>query len=933
MALFQSIDAAGDGAVADAFTALLAEAQDRGLLGAPWSLAELGLDAVDYQWLCEWAAGLDYETAAGWLGGNSGATEGADTGYVVMGLLFLLTAAAVARHEAEEANLWEHIERAFTGTARRCLFSQGNPSEVCKYAVRLAANQLNLRHVFGQPDVQAWRDCVFLQIGFTLRGLRNGLARWLVGLGRPVAVDLLLAGELQSRSFQLLWHTLREYRFRNIPEETFRRRVQESPWVLPSWVEELATAAREHPEFDYAASDVEEIEYSFLSPPRLHWRPPDPPVWRLGVQDLAFYPLHADIYDIVVNGTRSGRLLRQADASYELAEGHEIRAALAPTIDAELTGASGEVVAAISLTGWELSEDIAAFRLPEGTGIDAWNDRMQPRTAYALVVASDVSLAHCSGPSSAIPEHGVKVHYLAEGWDPLLCATLEGEQLWTPLLSGRRPSLPTWATQIALQPSCHEGVVELEISHPPGVAIASLRVNHVPAELLEPAGRMRTVAQCRLPSEALLHSLGIALHALRGGQAVTRRVRLESPFVGALGRSPDGWRPLGADSVVTTEMLRAMPLVVRCGPDANSGSMWLAEGAYPIRRVGSREMVLRDLTGLGAPLVVRKGLYNVLAAELVIASKVLQRGIVTSYRVSDGAVRVSLSHDVRPDGDYCIVRCRSDWSLTCLPIEHASPPGAAEPWWETSLGADMHDMAAVGIAYRGNWIGGEALTNWDSLLPVTPSDLGLAAAAALRWCRLPLLDTSRAKRVQRFVATHSLAVLRAWLDGEALPAGLTYSGALDPWLSAVREITWSWQPTRADSLELLGPGDAASPRSALSISPLILSLADVNPVLLARLLRVQPDAAHATAFLTARSGQSRVTPQMLRGLRETWLAECVGIMAVNEAFIRNGLLQPARSAVTGVPLDPMQESNLKLAMVVEPFRLLLLVSLLEDIAS
>jgi hypothetical protein len=56
-------------------------------------------------------------------------------------------------------------------------------------------------------------------------------------------------------------------------------------------------------------------------------------------------------------------------------------------------------------------------------------------------------------------------------------------------------------------------------------------------------------------------------------------------------------------------------------------------------------------------------------------------------------------------------------------------------------------------------------------------------------------------------------------------------------------------------------------------------------------------------------------------------------MAVNEAFIRNGLLQPARSAVTGVPLDPMQESNLKLAMVVEPFRLLLLVSLLEDIAS
>lgn len=127
-----------------------------------------------------------------------------------------------------------------------------------KSCMEAAAMDFHLRNVYGLAGTQNYYLSVYLQIGFSQRGAVS-LPAWLVGF-HSEAIRYLLGVQrtppMQSESFTQLWHSLREYRHRNIGEEQLRKVVAESPWVLPEWADALVSHARAHPNLSEPRSDA-----------------------------------------------------------------------------------------------------------------------------------------------------------------------------------------------------------------------------------------------------------------------------------------------------------------------------------------------------------------------------------------------------------------------------------------------------------------------------------------------------------------------------------------------------------------------------------------------------------------------------------------------------------------------------------------------------
>ena len=214
----------GTKTVEEALTLLkkkLAQLPGRG----PYSLCEVRPDDNDHQWLRQWASCLQMGTVyqMGWQTGG----------------LALLLIAETARRDAQEGHLWPVMQERFEGTVQGRFFVQGQPTREFKELLEQAARKLNLRHVFGREGKQEWYDSIYLQFGFTRNGMLSNLSSWLAGLPLTEAITYLRDSEEGSSSFQQLWSTLRNYRRDFLTKEQTRDVIRSSPWVLPSWEDDL----------------------------------------------------------------------------------------------------------------------------------------------------------------------------------------------------------------------------------------------------------------------------------------------------------------------------------------------------------------------------------------------------------------------------------------------------------------------------------------------------------------------------------------------------------------------------------------------------------------------------------------------------------------------------------------------------------------------
>ena len=467
MSIFNSSSVVGNPALEYAIHAVVRELIQ---LDAPRSLSEIRPDEDDFEWLCRWSRRLTRSRLQIWLDERRRGTKSYPFESFHLsqgesfGVLFLLLASESARRNAIEGQIWPAVHPLFSLQAKGILFDfQNQPKPVLKDALVSAADKLKLRHVFGMEGTQEYYVSTYLQFGFTRKGIGR-LAHWLAGQVETVPIQHL-TGEweisLRSESFLDLWETLKNYRRNNITEEQARRTIENSPWVLPSWCEEILRQSKQHLYLDTAdtTSQAEELETlsEFLALPRLHWDGATPPNFQSSVRNLSSLGLNEDVYQIRVGANVLAQLTRTEGGSYLPRPGEVDVPTYASSITAEIMSERGESVASQFIEIWDPMEDVEIFDLRTGRrSSDAWTERLTSDREYAVLISTDLDYSPSELHFQIIGScNDVKrlVRYVADVDNPIR-VSLRGQELWTSDEGGVRPRTedePGWTRDVAVQ--------------------------------------------------------------------------------------------------------------------------------------------------------------------------------------------------------------------------------------------------------------------------------------------------------------------------------------------------------------------------------------------------------------------------------------------------------------------------------------------------
>ena len=455
VALFRGIDPV-DSSVQAAAKAVEG-ALDR--LQKPRSLCEVRLPPDDYAWLLQWAWKLSPHTCRHFLDWSRGAR--------ILGTLLLLVASETARRDAQEGHIWSSIDTKFDLSTRGFLFRQRQPIQPLKDAIELACRDFSLRHLFGIAGVQSYYDSIYLQFGFTYKGIAR-LPYWLAGQGITEAIAHLLSPELGSDSFQRLWFTLKEYRRSNVTEQRLRSVIAESPWLLPEWSDEIMRRSRDRLDLGTSAGIQAEASEEFLDIPMLRWDPPSEPYFASRLINLALLDLSRSRYSIRVGGKEVGSLWRQHDGTYRHDEEVQLPCT-SPRLTVFIEDETGNAKVAREVEFWDSEEDVCVFALPSGHKIDCWKDRMRTTRSYAVLTTSDLQLRPAPALWRLINAGEHKLSILAKDWTSLEML-LENEVLWFPYcaIAPSRLHDPDWAAAVTVRVLPHDArigqSVTLELS-------------------------------------------------------------------------------------------------------------------------------------------------------------------------------------------------------------------------------------------------------------------------------------------------------------------------------------------------------------------------------------------------------------------------------------------------------------------------------------
>ena len=396
------------------------------------SLCELRFDEEkDYAWLTDWAKKLMPERVnlLGWY----------------CGVLMMALFAEVARRNAKEGSLWSVLHGQFNERTRRHLFDANQqPRQELKDLLVEAASQLGLRHVFGMADAQCWYDSIFLQFGFTITGAREHMPEWLVGVNRTKSINLLLEDPgIGSRSFRRLWESMRYYRKDLIPEAQLRKQLSDSPWVLPSWVDEIVMLARRPGPADPDEHEDEQ-EIPLLENCHIEWYPPKLPFLACQVSNLAPLSLTFPSYRMRLRGETVASIFRQPDGEYRV-DRPEVRLPCdLPVLAVTLMDPGGQIHATQTINAWNGAEDINLFTTQgRELGLDAPLESGKP---FVLQVAGDLRVEpepEIWRKSSGVSPRRWCLIQIESGASDLRVLDPNGTVLWKPQVGLRVPP-PAW---------------------------------------------------------------------------------------------------------------------------------------------------------------------------------------------------------------------------------------------------------------------------------------------------------------------------------------------------------------------------------------------------------------------------------------------------------------------------------------------------------
>lgn len=932
MALFTEIDPAeSDAAIEQAVERLCLAAAAHGF--GPlrvWSLAELAPDDSDYRWLCRWAECLDPGTAERWLSDRRAVKTGCHVapGEASIGLLLLFLFAEKARRVASEANLWSVLaDGLFRGATQRLLFNscQRYPRPRLQRALEAAAHHFNLRNVFSQAaDVHAWKGLIFLQFGFSLRGVRAQLPNWLAGQGTQ-GVRRLFRGPLRSDSFRGLWNTLTDFRLGRLTAPEFKRRLAASPWVLDGWIEELRTKAlHRRDSLGTRSLEDEDIEIPFLNEVQLIRNAGAPPRFRARFVADAVPLEEPGSYRLIIGSREVARVFVDGEGDARLdppSEWVDLPRA-APSLPVSLRDAAGATQATMALDLWDRECDVvlcswdgSAARLRG----DAYEQPMVPGQRCAILAWRDLELSPPAEDWFDIPETELRLHLLGSRWAPSLALLWNGEVVWTPASPKNRAirAEPEWAHRVALTALRSPRDRRARVTHPEDVRVRWARFAGQATDL-SPGAPGETVIG-PLPERAG-GSGRVLLGVARGDEHAVLHRELRRPMEGAWLVGDAGWEPLDELPELDVGELGTRRLKVEL-PDNSPEKRRrrsLIEDASLLAPLPPGTLVLSGAAGLGGALRLRRDGYNSRDADLILCRSLVDRGNLRSVTETSEGWLLRLDAPNQPDEHSRVVW----WSDAGLQSLH---PQAVEPdLWRVECASEP---LAVGVAYQGERLGAWWCDRWwDHLTKDLDVCLG---GARLRWFRLPLLEPGAFESLRRFTRRRPVTLLAEWLTGEP-PEGLEWTAARrQQWVAALRSVFWEWAPAPEQAGLLCRKLAADGPSHAEMVAGAALQLANWHPVLMARLLR-----ALSPASPTCREAIRQVRDR-LAGDEAALLERSRELMGVDpytpadENFVRRRLLGNALQLADGSTLPADAERAIAMAVAVEPFRRLLALRLLQ----
>jgi len=754
-------------------------------LPVPRCLAELRLTNEEYSELLKWASALSSRRVRDdlvWGFGQRLIDQEVWRSNEFLGLGLFVVVAEVARREASEGTLWRFVSDRFP-TCRDELFTRnGQPTQPLKDALEAAARRGYLRHVFGTAGTQEWYLSIFLQFGFTAKAIAQ-IPYWLSGHPKTKSVAILL-GEAEEHSvgacpaFEELWDRLLQLRQRNRTAEQIKGVTAKSPFVLAEWVDRIIEQAMRPVERELTPGGTCcERDIEIFDTPYLKWPAGEQPGLCANCKNLAFADLATVGHKVKIDGTDCGYL------SYDPERGHFLRE------DLSLPNRLGSCMVELECEGksvwhqelplWSLDEEVSVFRAHSGRKVDPGREPMRQSEPYYIAVASDIGLSPEPVVYYRDADSPVHIYRLEAPWPVDLRASLEGFEIWRPVVPSRSPHDPPWADGVTLS-VCPERVV---VCCPPGVSIPKVRV----------CGRWfapRDIRFSELPTKSDYTAL---IPATWGSERAILRKEF-SRRLGPLEMTASGWRALTTRMRITSTDLETLLVKVPAPPGVEE--LCLMTGDVCVRRMKGRAERLGAFCGFGGKVEVSAGRFNNPEEIAVIARCYEDQGVIIGVERTVDSLWITLSHDLTPREGFLILLLGTDGSLCKFGPESIASEG---PLWLLCGLSPAQVGGWIGLSFKGERLGASWLSEHHRR--IKPLESGLnpkGKAALLRWFRFPICGRDELSVVRRIAYQAPAAFLKGWLsqDPHKLDDGVELlfgAEGGEEWRAAVREVFWEWR--------------------------------------------------------------------------------------------------------------------------------------------
>lgn len=882
-----------------------------------WSLVESRNAAGRYEELLDWAREMTTEQ---WFADITVRRP-------KVGLVLLWLESEVARRKCLEGSLWPILGDREIVPWRKELHAElfldaAHATQPHRVLLRHAAKYYSLRNTF-EDEGQNWYRLIYLQFGFTHDDAVQRLAPWLSGQVLPVSVQCLLEGnDSGAQAFQQLWSSLRLFRLGNLPKDVLNSRLKSNPWVLPEWSGDLIKAALRSQAQIPRLSDLEAAEVEFFTAPKLNFSVQGTPFFTTCLSNLSALGLESSDYQFRAGTQVLARLMRQPDGTYASDAPEEIVLPTKPDVALALVDQSERIVAYATATLWDLMEEVTRYTTRTGRMLLP-DERLRVGAGACFIAAGDVSFSPAPERSCEL-SMGYFLHVIAPGWSGRVEAMIDDEVIWSTAAAqsnaGAVNSTITaeFTEELNLSVSPWNQLpspwsLPIRFRIPVGWTFDRLRWRRSDGFLVE-LGQLPT--HLTLIESDAVHPVVLRVRITNGESAHTEVLRVPVPFVAVLKWGRDGL-PRRHGQVQNLLLSEARQVTWSfCMPRQDGYAdgpreFTFAEGDRLIGQVKSRPSMLPELGGYGAPLQIFDDPYQQNDPVLTVADCVLEGGVI-------GAVKWSAEnhgYEIRSrflelGEDHCLLawssRDGNESGIAELPLDQLD--SKEDGWfWKVEEGVRLH---AVALTFRGTCLGSwfDHLT-WSKAIAGNGIGSIEETAAMLRTWKAPILKTEggHVERMTRWMGEHWAAILPVWLASGSIEFSTQrrwHLPATDAnWTSAIGDLLMEANPVPdaeavGDLVEALAP----ETRGIMSVGCAMWKIADVCPILAARVVRVYLEEFVKGSDRRAFFGQILALPDfsnsderaeelgIIHGRRDGyWLQRTVPMLAAIETSGRTGV--------------------------------------------